>query len=225
MATAANLLCPSCGAEVPLRSAAMPYAVCAYCQTVIARDGDGLREIGKTAVLPFDVSPIQLGTTVEADGIRFQVAGRVRWGWSDGSWNEWLVTGSNGETRWLGEAMGMFMLTREFPAVLGTPLGQQFAAGGTLAPGATLDAAGRRFTVADVKEARCIGGEGDLPFPTKTDWTMTSIDFRSRDGGALSLQRDAQGTTAWIGAYSDLAGLKPAYLRAIEGWPMPEFQA
>jgi hypothetical protein len=207
----------------------MPYAVCPYCQTVVMREGaegnGALREIGKTAVLPFDVSPIQLGTTIEADGVRFTVAGRVRWGWSDGSWNEWLLTGGSGETRWLGEAMGMYMLTKEFPAVVGTPIGQQFAEGGTLAPGATLDAAGRHFTVTDVKQAMCLGGEGDLPFPCPIDWTMSNVDFRSRDGAALSLQRDAQGTTAWLGSWYDLAGLKPVNLRAIEGWPMPALQA
>lgn len=203
----------------------MPYAVCAYCQTVAMREGEGLTEIGKSAVLPFDVSPIQLGTTIEDDGLRYSVVGRVRWGWADGSWNEWLLSGGAGESRWLGEAMGMFMLTREFPAVLGSPLGADFAAGRPIVPGATLDAAGRRFTVSDVKEAHCLGGEGDLPFAAKPDWTMTSVDFRSRDGSALSLQRDADGTTAWVGSYHDLASLKPQNLRAIEGWAMPALSA
>lgn len=221
MATKPQLNCPSCGAEVPLRSAALPYAVCTYCQTVAMREGDDLRAIGKSAVLPFDVSPIQLGTAVTDGGVRFHVVGRVRWGWADGSWNEWLLSGGSGEVRWLGEAMGMFMLLHEFPAVLGTPLGRDFAEGGTIAPGAVLNAAGRRFIASDVKQAHCLGGEGDLPFPCGTDWTMTSVDFRCSDGSALSVQRDAQGTTAWIGGYHDLAGLNPQNLRAIEGWTMP----
>lgn len=217
-----KLNCPSCGSEVPLRGAAMPYAVCSYCQTLILRDGEDLRAIGKTAVLPFDVSPIQLGTTVEADGLRFTAVGRVRWGWSDGSWNEWLLQGGDGQDRWLGEAMGMFMLLKELPAVLDAPLAAQFAAGGALDRGAELQAAGRTFRSADIKEAQCLGGEGDLPFPTPPDWSMTSIDFRSQDGAALNLQRDRQGTTAWLGGYYDLAELKPANLRAIDGWTVPE---
>ena len=67
----AELSCPSCGAPVPLVSAAVPYAVCSHCQTLILREGDDLKAIGKSAVLPFDVSPIQIGTRGTADGQRF----------------------------------------------------------------------------------------------------------------------------------------------------------
>ena len=63
--------------------------------------------------------------------------------------------------------------------------------------------------------------EGDLPFPTPPDWTMTNVDFRSSDGTALSLQRDRDGTSAWAGLYCDLAALHPTNLRQIEGWALP----
>jgi hypothetical protein len=45
----------------------------------------------QAASLPFDVSPHQLGTGQVVDGARFTVVGRVRWGWADGAWNEWLL--------------------------------------------------------------------------------------------------------------------------------------
>ena len=214
--------CPSCGAEIPLRSAAMPYAVCAYCQTVAMREGEELREIGKAAALPFDVSPLQLGTVGEADGVTFDVVGRVRWGWSDGSWNEWLLRGTDGQHRWLGEAMGQFQLLSEKPDAMGNALLQGFASGQAIAPGDVVKLGGTSYIAADIKEAACLGGEGDLPFPTPADWTMTSVDFKSTDKGSLSVQRDAQGTSAYEGRYVELAELKPRNLRAIEGWAMPE---
>src|SRR4030095_12274072 len=93
--------CPSCGAALPLRSAALPYVVCAHCQTVVLRGDQGLEEIGKSAVLPFDGSPLMLGTMGKAGGSGFVVVGRVRWGWTDGSWNEWLLAGDDGRHRWL----------------------------------------------------------------------------------------------------------------------------
>ncbi|MEY2927055.1 MAG: hypothetical protein RL367_1532, partial [Pseudomonadota bacterium] len=108
-----KVACPSCGAEAQFRSPALPYVVCAYCQSMVMRSGTGVQDIGKAAVLPFDVSPIQLGTTGIADSVGFEVIGRVRWGWADGSWNEWLLLGDDGEHRWLGEAMGQFMLLGE----------------------------------------------------------------------------------------------------------------
>src|SRR3546814_4157139 len=39
----------------------------------------------------------------------------VRWGWTDGSWNEWLLLFADDRHAWLGEAMGQFMLLAERP--------------------------------------------------------------------------------------------------------------
>ncbi len=220
----AELSCPSCGAPVPLVSAALPYAVCGHCQTLILREGDDLKAVGKSAVLPFDVSPIQIGTRGTADNQRFEVIGRVRWGWSDGSWNEWLLQVGAG-TAWLGEAMGLYVITAEAPELLETPLGRQFAGGGDVPLGATIDVAGAHFTATDIKQAHSLGGEGQLPFPCPADWTMTNIDFRSEAGGALSLQRDGNGVSAWLGRYVSLEDLNPAHLRKIVGWHMPDTMA
>ena len=220
-----QVACPACGAPVPLVSAAVPYAVCGHCQTLILREGDDLKAVGKSAVLPFDVSPIQIGTRGTADGQRFEVIGRVRWGWSDGSWNEWLLqvgsnTSSSG-TAWLGEAMGMYVITAQAPELLETPLGRQFASGGDVPLGATIDVSGAHFTATDIKQAHSLGGEGQLPFPCPADWTMTNVDFRSEAGGALSLQRDGEGVSAWLGRYVTLDELKPVGLRKITGWQIP----
>ena len=218
----AALNCPSCGAEMPLRSAAMPYSVCAYCQSVVMRQGDQLQEVGKAAALPFDVSPIQLGTTGELDGVRFEAVGRVRWGWTDGSWNEWLLQCSDGKERWLGEAMGMFQYLTEKPDAMMDPLLQRFAAGGPIALGEQALVDGIAFAASDIKEATCLGGEGGLTFPTPADWTMVSVDFKGKTGESLSVQRDGQGTGAYEGRYVSLADLKPRNLRQIEGWTLPE---
>lgn len=217
---AAELLCPQCGAPVPVARAAVPYVVCGNCQTLILRDGEDIKAIGQSAVLPFDVSPIRVGVTGEADGQHFTVIGRVRWGWSDGSWNEWLLDMGSG-TAWLAEAMGLYMVLAEAPEVLETPVGRAFAGGVNVTLGATVDVAGARFTATDIKAAQCLAGEGNLPFACKPDWTQTSIDFRSDSGGALSLQKDADGASAWLGRYVSLDELKPTGLRKIAGWTLP----
>jgi hypothetical protein len=50
---------------------------------------------------------------------------------------------------------------------------------------------------------------------------MTNVDFRSEAGGALSLQRDGDGVSAWLGRYVSLDELKPVGLRKITGWHIP----
>jgi hypothetical protein len=218
-----DLLCPQCGAPVPLRSAAMPYAVCGHCQSVIRREGDAATRIGEAASLPFDVSPIELGTRGTApDGAPFTVAGRVRWGWDDGSWNEWLLALPNGGHAWLGEAMGQFQYLTEQSELLELMVLREFAAGQPLPLGTVIELDGRSFTAADVKCATCLGSEGDLPFATPIGLAIDSVDFREPLGAALSVQRDPDGVSAYAGAYIDLAALKPKGLRQIEGWTLPE---
>jgi hypothetical protein len=216
-----NLPCPQCGGDVPVRSAALPYATCPYCRTVILRDSEELRAVGTAAVLPFDVSPIQLGTRGVAQGQGFEVVGRVRWGWSHGSWNEWLLACGDGKTRWLGEAMGSYAVLGERPDLLTEPNVAAFAKTGLFGLGDTVMVNGRTLVATDIKTATCLGSEGDLPFPTPPDWKMTNVDFRSSDGTALSLQRDRDGTSAWAGLYCDLAALSPSNLRRIDGWALP----
>ena len=206
---------------MPVRSAALPYVTCSYCQTLIRREGEALTAIGKSAVLPFDVSPIQLGTRGSFGAVRFSVAGRVRWGWSDGSWNEWLLDCSDGKPRWLAEAMGSFMLTEERPELLERAELAAFANGGDVARGTGLIVEGQEFAASDIKSAMCLGSEGDLPRPTPVGAPLLCVDFRSTSGGALSLQRDAEGPSAWLGKALDLAELAPANLRALEGWTIP----
>lgn len=184
---------------------------------MLVRENDALRDIGKSAVLPFDVSPIQLGTRGKCDGVNFEVIGRVRWGWTDGSWNEWYLQCSDGRQRWLGEAMGQYLFLTENDKLSSDPVIQAFAAGDPIEVGYSIAS----FVATDVKEATCLGGEGDLPFPTPTDWTMTSVDFRDAGGGSLSVQRDRQGVSAYQGRYVSLIDLEPKGLRKIDGWTIP----
>lgn len=205
-----------------MRDGAVPYTTCAHCQSLVLREGMGAEAIGEIAVVPFDVSPVQLGTSFTVAGLPMTTVGRVRWSWSAGSWNEWFLRADDGSVRWLAEAMGMFMLTVERPDILEQPLAQILVQGGTLIPGGDLEVDGEVYVVTDVKDAQCLGSEGDLPFATLPGRQMTNVDFRAAGGGALSLQRDADGTTAWLGWWFELAGLSPKGLRAIAGWTVPE---
>jgi hypothetical protein len=216
-----EISCPSCGAAVALRQAAMPYVVCPRCRSLLLRGDDELKAVGTAAVLPFDVSPIVIGTRGTADGHAFEVVGRVRWGWVDGAWNEWLLALSDGSTRWLGEAMGTFMLLAEPPQACDVSALRAFARGAALVPGTVVTVDGQDFVVADVKAATCLGAEGQLPFAAPAHWTMTSVDFRNADGAALSVQRDDRETSAYLGRYVDLTDLAPNGLRRFDDWAMP----
>lgn len=189
---------------------------------MVLRDGDGVREVGKAGSVPFDISPIQITTTGTADGTGFEVIGRVRWGWANGSWNEWLLLGVDGVHRWLGEAMGQFMLLTERPELVESfAPAQAMARGETPRIGTGLILDGTDFQVADIKTATCIGSEGELPFATPVGLEALSVDLRSPVGKCASIQREHDAVHLYVGRYVDLPELRPAYLRDLQGWPRP----
>lgn len=204
-----------------MRGPALPYATCPYCQTLILRDGLRAEEIGKVAVLPFDVSPIQLGTTLVNEGRTLSIVGRVRWAWDGGSWNEWLAIADNGAQYWLAEAAYALMLTTEWPPALDHPKARDFAQGQAIARGDAVEVDGQQLFASDIKDVECLGSEGDLPIPSQVGTRMTSVDFRSSSGAVLSLQRDERGTKAWFGDSWDLLSLAPRNLRPLDGWTIP----
>ena len=219
--------CPNCGAEVTFRSAALPSRVCDYCQTILVRRGEGVEAVGKAASLPFDVSPIQIGTRGTFDNRNFDVIGRVRWGWTDGSWNEWLLLFADGSHAWLGEAMGQYMLLRERPIGDLDPAAlEALTKEETIPVGRVAQVDGETLTVADAREATCIAAEGELPFTAPAGWTIYSVDFRTPTGRVASFQREKDGGAYFYdGRYVTLGELKPRDLRQIEGWPMPAYAA
>ena len=218
--------CPNCGAAVTFRSAALPSRICDYCQTILVRAGDGVEAVGKAASLPFDVSPIQIGTRGTFDNEGFEVIGRVRWGWTDGSWNEWLLLFDGGTHAWLGEAMGQYMMLRERPlGDISSEAVSLVAAGEDVPIGVTAEIDGETLTAADARPATCIAAEGELPFTAPAGWSIYSVDFRSPSGRCASLQKEEAGSSFYDGRYVTLAELAPRNLRDLEGWPKPAFAA
>jgi len=219
-----KVACPNCGAEVSFRSPALPSRVCDYCQTILVRSGDGIEALGKAAVLPFDVSPVTMGMRGTFEGKGFEVIGRVRWGWTDGSWNEWLLLFDDGSDAWLGEAMGQFMLTRERPiGELRANAIRALINGEDVPVGTEAQIDGDAFIVSDAREVTCLAAEGELPFTAPPGWTIFSVDFRSTTGRCASLQRERGTTSFYDGRYVTLADLAPRGMRAMEGWALPAF--
>ncbi len=188
------------------------------------RHGDSVEGVGKAASLPFDVSPVMIGMRGRFEGQAFDVIGRVRWGWTDGSWNEWLLLFGDGAHAWLGEAMGQYMLLRERPlGDIRAEAVNAIAAGQDVPVGAEAEIDGETLTVSDARTARCIAAEGELPFPAPTGLEIFSVDFRSPSGRCASLQREGNVPTFYDGRYVTLEELAPAGLRPIEGWKMPAY--
>jgi hypothetical protein len=221
----ADLACPQCGAPIAFRSADLPVRVCDYCHSTIARDGETLKLVGKTAIVPEDVSPLQLGARGRFEDRAFELVGRVRWRWTDGAWNEWLALYGDGATAWLGEASGRYMLLDEVPAPANNSVVQAVLANRTPPVGRASTIAGIKYVVVDSRQVVCVASEGELPAPTATGTQAISVDLMTTDGRCASVQREGDETHAYAGRYVTLAELGMTGLRAFDGWPMPRFAA
>lgn len=215
------LNCPNCGAEVVFCTAALPVKVCEQCRTIVLRRGQSAEAVGTVAELPFDVSPLQIGTHGEWDGENFEIVGRVRWAWQDGAWNEWFLTLAGGGTRWLGEAMGQFMMSEECPLEGADPIFGRLAKGGDIKVGDGVRLRDVGYKLVDRRTVHCVSSEGELPFTAPTGWEAFSADFRSGKGDFASFQRDRNGSRLYIGRYVEPEELKPDNLRMLPGWEAP----
>ena len=116
--------CPNCGAPVEFASAASPVAVCSFCRSTLARDGETLRRIGQSAELFDDHSPLQLGVAGRWQGAAFTLIGRLQMRYAEGSWNEWHALfdgGDNGKNAWLSEDNGRYVMAFDAPTPASVP--------------------------------------------------------------------------------------------------------
>nr|WP_269156304.1 DUF4178 domain-containing protein [Leptospira interrogans] len=111
-----ELSCPNCGAPVPFQSKVSIYGVCPSCKTLTLQKNQSLENLGKAGELVPDLSPIQIGTSGKTkDGISFRVVGRIQQKYNLGIWNEWHALTSEGNSIWLAEAQGQYMITQLRP--------------------------------------------------------------------------------------------------------------
>ncbi|HMK73726.1 MAG TPA: DUF4178 domain-containing protein [Myxococcaceae bacterium] len=172
--------CPNCGAALEFKLGASRATVCGYCQAVVSRAGQDFEVVGKVADLIPTGSRIDLGSHGVLGGdLPFDVIGRLQYEWQQGVWDEWYVAFADGRWGWLAEAQGRFYVTSRMSR---RPLPPK------VEPGQTFFVEGLgRFTVSDVKRARIVGAQGELPEPVTLGECPLTADLESEKGGFATL--------------------------------------
>jgi hypothetical protein len=133
-------------------------AVCEFCRATVVKDAGAVHGLGRMSEVLEDYSPIQIGTAGVAGGRQFTVIGRIQLRYASGLWNEWFVLFGDGATGWLGDSSGRYTLTTE------QALGASWPAFDAIRPGHDVVLEAGRFVAAEKRAARCVGGQGELPF-------------------------------------------------------------
>ncbi len=205
--------CPSCGGEVVFQRTLSIFAVCPYCASTLLRSDINVEVVGKMATLSDDWSPIQVGTMGRIGPVSFTVAGRVTLRWERGTWNEWFLYSDDQNHGWLSEAQGFYCVS--FPADFPPSAPQDQA---LLKTGTSFQIGDGQYTIKDIKQAQCIGSQGELPFCGAVGRKSISVDCTGADGLFACLDYSGDGCLAFVGKFYNFADLHFSGLRELDGW-------
>jgi hypothetical protein len=201
-------------------------AVCSFCRSTLARDGQALRRMGQQAELFEDHSRLQLGTAGQWQGVGFTLVGRLQLRYAGGSWNEWHAlfdstdrtdsadSGSSssdaGKSGWLSEDNGRYVMA--FVQPLPGPEPELHG----LRPGAQVLLAGQTWQVGAVTQAQVLAAQGELPALPSTASAFSVVELRNAQGEVGTLDFGDPEAVHWsVGRSVALPDLKLSGLRAI----------
>ncbi|MEJ2718672.1 MAG: DUF4178 domain-containing protein, partial [Deltaproteobacteria bacterium] len=179
--------CPSCGAGNVVTNPGILMKICDYCKTAIYWDKESALRVGRKSMdLPAS-SRFKVGTTGKLGGESFRVLGRLSYAYEKGTWNEWFIEMDDRSIRWLAEDEGELFL--EQPLKLTSPVPSHRE----LKPGMQVALAGEAGVIEEIGEARCLGGEGEIPFEVEIGETYPYADGTAADGSfVFGLEYDTE---------------------------------
>ena len=177
---------------------------------MVVRTASGVENLGKVAEIQQDGSPLQIGVQGEYGGKSFEIVGRIQLAYGDGYWNEWHLMYSNGETGWLGEAMGEYFVSFQSQT---NPPGEH-----SVALGEGLNFGGHIYAVTGFTRNKVSAYEGELPFLVDTTEEFSTYDLRSVNGKAATIDYSGDQPTLFEGEYKLFQSFKFAGFRQ-EGEP------
>lgn len=143
-------------------------------------------------MLPEGFTRLYRGATGTLRGTRFEVLGRVRYGFERGFWDEWYVRLEDGDTAWVTEDDHLLALETE--------LAEADAIDPDLQIGQVITLAGVPYLILEVGQARCLGIEGQVPRGVLPDETYAYVDGASVDGKrTMGIERDDDPPTVFVG--------------------------
>ncbi|MBI3929811.1 MAG: DUF4178 domain-containing protein [Armatimonadetes bacterium] len=193
--------CPSCGSPVVFKTELSVYGTCASCGTVSVRQDVNLEAIGKVAELQPDGTPLQLGVLGSYRGKTFEVVGRIQITYGDGFWNEWFLHFNDGRTGWLGEAMGEYFVSFE------VALDGHLPAMAEMRVGHAVRLSNTEYVVTNLRTARVVAFQGELPFLMQTGYNLPFADLRSDSRLAATLDYSEEKPKLFLGEYAEFEDL------------------
>lgn len=170
--------------------------------------------IGKMADLQDDPTPLQIGTKGASYGQSFELIGRLKVAYEEGSWNEWYAMFGGDKVGWLAEAQGFYALCFPFEGrVFQLPREE------AVRPKMAVDLSPQgTYQVEDLRRVHCIFSEGELPVNAVQGRKSLSVDLADHHGRMATIEYSDAEPRVYIGEYIEFDDLQFQNLRHIDGW-------
>ncbi|MEJ6021404.1 DUF4178 domain-containing protein [Ramlibacter sp. PS4R-6] len=199
--------CPGCGAPVEFRSAQSAFAICSFCRSTVARDGETLARVGKMAEVFEDYSPLQLMAGGRLEGRTFTLVGRLQYKGETGTWTEWIAMYDDGTQGVLSEDNGAYVFSQP------SELGREVPPADSLRVGATTYVGNKPFSVASNVAVSLISAQGELPKLPPLGRPFAMVELRNADGEVVSVDYGSTPPVVSRGRAVQLEGLQMSGLR------------
>ncbi|MBN2497843.1 MAG: DUF4178 domain-containing protein [Deltaproteobacteria bacterium] len=173
---ARQITCPNCGGSHDLVNPGISMLVCEYCQTTLYWSEDAAVHMGQRSILPQGDTRLYMGATGKLLERSFEVVGHVRLEVDRGGWDEWYLMIDGQKSAWVSEDGRQLALARSLKVEEALPRPDEIDVG------YTVRLSGMEFTVREIGEARCVGGEGQLPFTLLPGEQYPFLDLATADG-------------------------------------------
>jgi hypothetical protein len=187
----AQASCPNCGAPIEFGLGSSWARVCDFCRHTVVRSDRGLQNMGQAAALANTPSLIAVGDEGVLGGRPFRVFGRVQLDHGAGPWDEYYLGLDYGQSwGFLAYAQGEWFATA-LSAPVPVPPHTQLQVEQDL----VLGAAGT-FRIAEVKSARVVGTEGEVPGGTREGMLRLYADLWGQGRAFATLDYGESGAQA-----------------------------
>ncbi len=185
-----QLRCPNCGGDHTLVNPGITMLICEYCKTVVYWDDETVLKQGAQSILPEADTRLFMHATGTLSGRGFEVVGHLRYDFGRGTWDEWYLQMDDGGVAWVSEDGRELRLEEAIqpdgplPQAQGAQIGQSVSLGGVV------------YTIREVGNATCVGGEGQLPFTLLPGEQYPYADVASLDGTRFATLEYDEGAAA-----------------------------
>ena len=185
---ARQLQCPNCGGSHTLVNPGISMLVCEFCQATVYWSEDQALQLGTQSILPEGDTRLYMGATGTLLGKAYQVVGHVRLEVDRASWDEWYLQIDGKKAAWLSEGGRQLALSRPLKLEEEAPDPEDIQVG------FRIKLSGHVFSVREMGQARCVGGEGQLPFTLLPGEQYPYMDIATLDGKhSGTLEYDEEG--------------------------------